>query len=179
MERRNGDTLQSRRYSIWERLSDIFQVEPQSPGPGGIFRLSSIVHPTVDAIRQLWDNGLYYESISYTLGFGGILNSVAVPAEETWLVFNITWSRSTGDNTVDDMRIRGLADDGTAIASFLDQTAGEVNKFVSFGGGILTPGGTVFQAGMSGAGGSSGFYNLVVWHQKIPESGLLPAPPYN
>ena len=175
----DGDTIQSRRYEIWSRLSDIFKIEPQLPGTGGKFRLSTIVQPVINAQEQLWDNGFYFEEMTLSAGTFGVVKTAAVPSAEAWLVYNVTWIKISGDNDLISLRMSAFPDSGGFNRDIIiSGNPGYTSMFANFGGGIRVPGGSMFSASMAGAGLSETVYHVTVWHQKMPESGLIPAPPY-
>ena len=162
------DNIDARRYSMWERLGKLFRIEPQVPGAGGKFRLSTIVTPTVDLVSLMTDKGYFSQTIPYTAAAGALMISTIIPLEEVWNVFNISWIRRSGDNLVSDLRIAGQTDTGTATDSILVEPGVNVsNIFVSFGGGFLMPGGTSFQSQLQGIGPAAGNYEVTVRHQKL------------
>jgi len=173
------DSIESRRYSIWERLGDIFRVEPQIPGTGGKFRLSTIVTPIIDAEKQLQDNGLFAETIAYSATSGAALVSAAIPSQEKWVVYVVSWVRDSGDNVLTNLSLRGTSDSGFAAVARIHQPAASgLDYNVTWPGGIICPGGTSFAAQLGGVGVGAGEYIVTIWHQKMPESGLLPVPPF-
>jgi len=175
------DNIEARRYSIWERLSDLFQIEPQLPGRGGKFRLSTIAVPVVSAIDQLWDNGLFRQQFVVPAGSTNRqFLEPAIPFGEWWMIYNASVVVVGGDNTVDDIRFRSI-DDGGSVTDIVvaGGTAPKaIDLGINFPGGFRAPGGTAFNFKPGGQGVAATTFNVAIWHQKVPESRLIPAPPF-
>ena len=182
MEQRTG--LQVRKYSIWERLSDIFQIEPQTPGPSGAFQISSTILPTIDAERQLWENGLYEETKLYTNGQIDpvVFSTGMIPEGELWLAYVIDVEcLSGGTQSLTSIQLQGTSDGGAGAKVTIGGTQALANHthYVSeWPGGIQLPPNTNVYANIDGVIGSGGDVTLRVWHMKTPQSSLIKRPPF-
>jgi len=181
VEQRTG--LQVRKYSIWERLSDIFQIEPQTPGPSGMFQISSTIQPVIDAERQLWENGFYTETVPYTNGqvTPEVFKGSMIPEGELWLAYIIDVEITSGSQELTEVTLSGLSDSGAVGSVTIGGTHALLAKthYVSeWPGGILLPPNTIVTAHINGVAGSGGNINLAIWHMKTPQSSLIKRPPF-
>jgi len=147
----------SRIFSLWQRLYSRFLIEP-FPAEGGAPSVSTTIQPMTDADELLRAYGLI-EASTASFDADGEVIGLIVPAGERYRVWGYSFSRTSGDRSIDATR---LADASFGGSMTIEAYTGTASREVIFPEAVVLEESDGINL-IADGGAAATVYRLQVW----------------